>query len=45
MTAFTKPIKECFELPDEQDLEEECEQLIGMEGTQDFVVLADFLET
>lgn len=45
MTAFSKPIEGCFDLPDEQVLKEECAQLIGKAVTQAFVGLADFLET
>jgi uncharacterized protein (DUF885 family) len=44
MPAFRKPLEGCFDLPDEQDLKEECEQRIDEEVTHAFIGLADFLE-
>lgn len=44
MSAFRKPIEECFDLPEEEALKAECQQLIDSGVTEAFTDLADFLE-
>lgn len=45
MTAFRKPIQDCFVLPQEEELKKECEELIDGGVTNAFAELSDFLDT
>jgi len=44
LTSFSGPIQDCFPLPDEQDLKQECDDLIAGPVQFAFSTFSDFLE-
>jgi uncharacterized protein (DUF885 family) len=44
LASFSGPIKNCFQVPEEEDLKNECDNLIRGPATEAFSSFADFLE-